>query len=87
MSRKDQGLWTTLLLHMAYSTLMLSAVAWLLLMNPQAWDITWVPPAGAIALPDALVCISAGFFAFRLWALVHQWCVLWLLTHHVLHMP
>ncbi len=44
-----------------------------LLRGRGAWLSIAAPPAGDDALlPDVIVCVSAGFFAFHLWALVHH---------------
>ena len=60
---------------MLYSAAVFLCAAAYTLEHPQAFLITWSPPrAKAGLLPDVLVCISAGFFGFQLWALV---CTRW----------
>ena len=71
-----QTQWCSLLLHLGYSSLAFLTAACLTLTHPQSWDLHWRPlhegRVHVCALADALVCISAGFFAFQLWTLVHE---------------
>lgn len=66
---------------MVYSAAVFLAAAVYTLRQPQALFITWNPThEEAGVLPDVLVCISAGFFGFQLWALVctryeTSWCL------------
>ena len=47
----------------------------MLLRGRASWLSVAAQPAEADALlPDVMVCVSAGFFAFHLWALVHHRC-------------
>ena len=71
LSRDSKAWWCADVVHMLYSaTVFLSAAAYTL-GHPRAFLITWSPArAEAGLLPDVLVCISAGFFGFQLWALV-----------------
>ena len=72
MEAERQVQWRTALLHLAYSCCTLLGVAWLLLTQLHTVSITGRGAAGSSTLPDALVCSSAGFFAFQLWSLVHN---------------
>ena len=72
MAAETHAAWCASCLHLAYSGLTLLACCMLLLTQPRSLDITWKPLGVGTALPDALVCCSAGFFAFQLWTLVHQ---------------
>lgn len=60
------------MVHLLYSG---ATAATVLLAGRGSWLSVAAPPTGAAAvLPDALVCVSAGFFAFHLWALVYYRC-------------
>ena len=57
-------------MHLLYSAAVSATV---LLRGRIGWLSVAAPPAGSDALlPDVIVCVSAGFFAFHLWALVHH---------------
>lgn len=57
-------------MHLLYSG---GVSATVLLCGRASWLSVAAPPADADALlPDVIVCVSAGFFAFHLWALVHH---------------
>ena len=71
LSRDSKAWWCADVVHMLYSAAVFLSAAAYTLEHPRAFLITW-SPAGAEPglLPDVLVCISAGFFGFQLWALV-----------------
>ena len=54
--------------------------ATVLLCGRASWFSVAGPPGAAAAtatlLPDAIVCVSAGFIAFHLWALVYYRCAI-----------
>lgn len=56
------------MVHLLYSAGASVAAAAYLVSEPGALDVG-APPA-ATAVPDAIVCVSAGFCAFLLWILV-----------------
>ena len=59
------------MVHVMYSAAVFLSAALYIFEHPQAVFITWSPTSGeAGVLPDVLVCISAGFVGFQLWALV-----------------
>ena len=65
----------TTMVHLTYSAGALVGAVWLIMTQAHRLAITWrCPDGGSSPLADALVCISAGFFAFQLWMLVHQGC-------------
>jgi hypothetical protein len=64
--------WCTDLVHLLYSAGASAAAAAHLASTPAALDAAH-PPA-ATAVPDAIVCVSAGFCAFLLWILVAYRC-------------
>ena len=57
------------MVHLIYST---GTAITVLLGGRASWLSVSAPPVGAATLlPDAIVCVSAGFIAFHLWALVY----------------
>ena len=65
--------WCTDLVHVLYSACASMAAAAYLASTPAALDVAH-PPA-LTTVPDAIVCVSAGFCAFLLWILVAYRCV------------
>jgi hypothetical protein len=64
--------WCTDVVHLLYSAgVSMAAVAYIIT-TPAALDVA-APPA-LTAVPDAIVCVSAGFCAFLLWILVAYRC-------------
>ena len=60
--------WCTDVVHLLYSAgASMAAVAYII-STPAALDVA--APPGLTAVPDAIVCVSAGFCAFLLWILV-----------------
>ena len=60
------------MVHLVYSA---ATAGTLLLCARPSWLSVAVPPAGAATVvPDAIVAVSAGFFAFHLWAIVYYRC-------------
>ena len=58
--------------HLLYSA---AIAGTLLLCARPGWLSVAAPPAGAATfVPDAIVAVSAGFFAFHLWAIVYFRC-------------
>lgn len=75
LGREGKAWWCVDLVHIVYSAGVFLAASAYILRCPGAFFITWSPTKEeAGALPDMLVCISAGFFGFQLWALV---CTRW----------
>ena len=71
LSRDSKAWWCADVVHMLYSAAVFLSAAAYTLGHPRAFLITWSPArAEPGLLPDVLVCISAGFFGFQLWALV-----------------
>lgn len=71
LSRDSKAWWCADVVHMLYSAAVFLSAAAYTLEHPRAFLITWSPArAEPGLLPDVLVCISAGFFGFQLWALV-----------------
>ena len=59
------------MVHIIYSALTFGAAAAYVMRQPKALLVSWAPTAAeAGLLPDVVVCMSAGFFAFQLWMLV-----------------
>ena len=72
LEEREQAWWALDLVHLLYSAAISATV---LLRGRVDWLSVAAPPADADALlPDVIVCVSAGFFAFHLWALVHHRC-------------
>ena len=70
LDEREQAWWALDMVHLLYSA---GVSATVLLRGRASWLSVAAPPAGAQALlPDVIVCVSAGFFAFHLWALVHH---------------
>lgn len=75
LGREGKAWWCADLVHIVYSAGVFLAASAYIYRCPRALFITWSPTEEeAGALPDMLVCISAGFFGFQLWALV---CTRW----------
>lgn len=73
--------WCTDVVHLLYSAGVSVAAATYLVLQPGALSVA--SPPVATGVPDALVCISAGFCAFLLWILLayrygcKQHCTCW----------
>ena len=79
LSRDSKAWWCADVVHMLYSAAVFLSAAAYTLEHPRAFLITWsTARAEAGLLPDVLVCVSAGFFGFQLWALV---CTRWGRSH------
>ena len=72
LTSSAQAQWCAAVLHLGYSMCTFVGAVWLLATNPRRLGIALSSPHDGSPLADALVCISAGFFAFHLWTLVHQ---------------
>ncbi|KAK9804082.1 hypothetical protein WJX73_004574 [Symbiochloris irregularis] len=98
LNGKLQVRFCALVVHLGYSGLACLAAACLVVAQPQMLSLHWKGQQGSGLGPerltvgplaDALVCISAGFFAFQLWALVHRrlgGSVAWQLTDYTLRL-
>jgi len=70
LEERERAWWARDLVHLLNSA---GVSATVLLRGRAAWLSVAAPPAGPDALlPDVIVCVSAGCFAFHLWALVHH---------------
>ena len=72
MTDTQRAWWCTDMVHLLYSAGTCLGAGAYVLRQPQCLNISWQPPPQQQAVADAFVCISAGFFGFQLWTLVHH---------------